>query len=113
MPARYAWEAVESGRIGTRHTAILALDAFAASGGANLVFAPALRAIAGTSHRDKPFWDLHLAFRRPPPLLDLFPTERRLRAAALTGEREFEPTARVLRRYVAPLPPWRTLKSVG
>jgi predicted acylesterase/phospholipase RssA len=113
VPARYAWEAVESGRIGTRHTAILALDAFAASGGSNLVFAPALRALAGTSHRDKPFWDLHVAFKRPPPLLELFPTERRLRVATLQGEREFEPTARVLRQLVAKLPPWRALKSVA
>jgi predicted acylesterase/phospholipase RssA len=113
VPARYAWDAIESGRIGTRHTTILALDAFAANGGANLVFAPALRALAGTSHRDKAFWDLHVAFKRPPPLLDLFPSERRLRAATLQGEREFEPTARVLRALVAKLPPWRALKSVA
>jgi predicted acylesterase/phospholipase RssA len=113
VPARYAWEAIEAGRIGTRNTAIVALDAFASSGGANAIFTPALRALSGTSHRDKPFWDLHVAFRRPPPLLDMFPTESRLRAASRQGEREFEPTARVLRRYVAPLPPWRTLKSVA
>ena len=29
VPARYAWEAVEAGRIGSRHTAVLALDAIA------------------------------------------------------------------------------------
>ena len=111
VPARYAWEAIEAGRIGTRHCAIVALDAFASSGGANAIFAPALRALSGTAHRDKPFWDLHLAFRRPPPLLEMFPTESRLRAASKHGEREFEPTARILRALLVKLRPWRELRS--
>ena len=111
VPARYAWEAIEAGRIGTRNTAIVALDAFASSGGANAIFTPALRALSGTAHRDKPFWDLHVAFRRPPPLLEMFPTESRLRAAATHGEREFEPTSRILRALLAKLPAWRELRS--
>jgi hypothetical protein len=113
VPARYAWEALEAGRIGSRNAAIVALDAFASSGGANAIFTPALRALSGTSHRDKPFWDLHVAFRRPPPLLEMFPTESRLRAAARHGEREFEPTARVLRRLLAPLGRWAELRSAS
>ena len=113
VPARYAWEAIEAGRIGTRNTAIVALDALASSGGANAIFTPALRALSGTAHRDKPFWDLHVAFRRPPPLLELFPTEARLRAAAVHGEREFESTARLLRALLAPLGAWRELRSAS
>jgi predicted acylesterase/phospholipase RssA len=113
VPARYAFEAIEAGRIGTRNTAIVALDAFASSGGANAIFTPALRALAGTAHRDKPFWDLHVAFRRPPPLLDLFPTESRLRSATTHGEREFEAIARLLRALLAPLKPWRDLRSAS
>ncbi len=113
VPARYAWESIEAGRIGTHNTAIVALDALASSGGANAIFTPALRALAGTAHRDKPFWDLHVAFRRPPPLLELFPTEARLRAATRHGEREFEPTARLLRALLAELRPWRELRSAS
>ncbi len=113
VPARYAWEAIEAGRIGTRNTAIVALDAFASSGGANAIFTPALRALSGTAHRDKPFWDLHVAFRRPPPLLEMFPTESRLRAATTHGEREFEPTVRILRALLAKLPAWSELRSVS
>ena len=113
VPARYAWEAIEAGRIGTRNCAIVALDAFASSGGANAIFTPALRALSGTAHRDKPFWDLHVAFRRPPPLLEMFPTESRLRAATTHGEREFEPTARILRALLAKLPPWGELRSAS
>ncbi len=113
VPARYAWEAIEAGRIGTRHTAIVALDALASGTGTNAVFAPALRALSGTAHRDKPFWDLHVAFRRPPPLLEMFPTEARLRAASRHGEREFEPTSRILRALLAPLPAWRELRTVS
>ena len=43
IPARYAWEAIEAGRIGTRHTAILALDAIAKPRGANALLLPLLR----------------------------------------------------------------------
>ncbi|MGH9885011.1 MAG: patatin-like phospholipase family protein [bacterium] len=113
VPARYAFEAIEAGRIGTRNTLIVALDALASSRGANAIFTPALRALAGTAHRDKPFWDLHVAFRRPPPLLDLFPSEGRLRSVTTHGEREFEPTARLLRALLAPLRPWRELRSAS
>jgi hypothetical protein len=109
IPARYAWDAIERGRIGTRNCAILALDAMAKPSGANAVLAPLLRTISATADRDRPFWDLHLNFRRAPPFLDLFPTTARLRRAADSGEREFGATAELLRHLLAPLPRWKEL----
>ena len=109
IPARYAWDAIEAGRIGTRHTAILALDAIAKPRGANALLLPVLRVASATADRDRAFWDLHVAFQRAPNFLDLFPTDARLAAAAATGAREFADTARVLPVLLAPVPPWKDL----
>jgi hypothetical protein len=109
IPARYAWEAIEAGRIGTRHVAILALDAFANPRGANVLMRPLLRAISATADRDRAFWDLHVNFRRAPSVIDLFPTHTRLAAAAESGAQEFADIARVLPVLLAPVPAWKEL----
>jgi len=109
IPARYAWEALESGRIGSRNYTLVALDALAAPRGANALLAPLFRVTAATSERDRPFWDLHVAFRNAPPFLDLFPTESRLRQAAERGRRDFGPTHELLEALRAPLRPWGEL----
>jgi hypothetical protein len=109
VPARYAWEALEAGRIGSRNYLLLALDAMAETGGVNAPLAPLLRTISATADRDRAFWDLHVNFRNAPPFLDLFPTEARLRRAARSGAREFARTAELLRAILAPLPPWSEL----
>ncbi len=109
IPARYAWEAIEAGRIGSRHAAILALDAFAKPRGSNALLLPLLRVASATADRDRAFWDLHVNFRRAPNFLDVFPTHTRLAAAAAHGEQEFAETARVLSVLLAPVPPWKQL----
>jgi len=103
------WEALEAGRIGTRHCTVLALDALAKARGANAALFPLLRVAAATADRDKAFWDLHHNFRNAPPFLALFPNEERLRQASAQGEREFEETARLLPPLLAPVPPWKDL----
>lgn len=109
VPARYAWEALEAGRLGSRSYLLLALDAMARTRGVNTPLVPLLRTISATADRDRAFWDLHLNFRDAPPFLDLFPTEARLRRAARSGAREFADTAELVRTILAPLPPWEEL----
>ena len=111
VPARYAWEAVEAGRIGSRNCVVVALDAMAQPVGANAVFAPLLRVVSASADRDHSFWDLHVAFRKCPPLLDLFPTDARLRKAARDGDQEFAETAALLRQLLVPLSAWKTLAA--
>ncbi|MEE8558448.1 MAG: patatin-like phospholipase family protein [Myxococcota bacterium] len=106
IPARYAWQALEGGRIGSRNYALVALDAMSTPGGAGRLLAPLQRVIAATAHRDGAFWDLRVHFRRTPPLFEIFPSESRLRRAADNGEREFESTGRLLRQLLSPLMPW-------
>jgi hypothetical protein len=109
IPARYAWEAIEAGRIGTRHTAIVALDAIAKPRGSNALLLPLLRVVSATADRDRAFWDLHVNFRRAPNFLDVFPSDSRLSAAAAQGAVEFAETAHVLAKLLAPVPPWKDL----
>jgi predicted acylesterase/phospholipase RssA len=109
IPARYAWEAIEAGRIGTRNTAILALDAIGKPRGSNALLLPLLRVASATADRDRAFWDLHVEFRRAPNFLDIFPTDARLAAAAAHGAHEFTETARVLPVLLAPVPAWKEL----
>jgi predicted acylesterase/phospholipase RssA len=111
LPGRFAWEAVERGRIGSRHCAIVALDPMVPSLGANAWLAPLQRVIASTSHRDKAFWDLRVEFRRPTSMLEVFPTDATLRRAQRSGEAEFEETAQLLRGLLAPLHPWAQLRE--
>src|SRR5262245_48280470 len=109
IPARYAWESVEAGRIGTRHVAILALDALAKPRGSNTLMLPLLRVASATADRDRAFWDLHVNFKRVPNVLDLFPSDARLASAAANGKYEFEETARALPALLAPVPAWKDL----
>ena len=109
IPARFAWQSIEAGRIGTRNCTIVALDAIAAPRGANAFLAPLLKAISATAERDRAFWDVHAVFKRCPPFLDLFPTESRLKRATRQGAEEFESTAVLLRSLLAPTPRWKDL----
>jgi hypothetical protein len=109
LPAQHAWQALESGRIGTRSCAIIALDALDAVGRVARPLAPLQRVIAATSQRDRPFWDLRVPFRRAPSMLDLFPRRATVQRAARDGELAFEESAQLLRTLLAPVPPWPRL----
>ena len=110
IPARYAWEAVEAGRIGTRHVAILALDALAQA--ARLERARCCRCCAWRRRpptATAPSGTCTSNFQRAPNFLDVFPSDARLATAAANGEKEFAETARVLPPLLAPVPPWKEL----
>jgi predicted acylesterase/phospholipase RssA len=111
LPARYAWDAIEAGRIGSRHSLIVGLDGMESQRGANAPFAPLQRVARATAHRDGPFWDLRVPFKRAPAILELFPRDATLRRAARTGEQEFQATSLLLRELLAPLAPWERVKA--
>jgi hypothetical protein len=111
VPGRHAWEAIEAGRLGARNCAIVALDALAARGGVSTALGPIQRVISATAERDKPYWDLCVRFRSAPSMLEVFPRESVVRGAADDGERQFEETAQLLTRLLAPVPAWRQLSA--
>ena len=99
------------GRLGSRHCAIVVLDAVSKAGGANAVVAPLLRTVSAASRRDRPYGDLHVPFRKGLPILELFPRESRLRKTTARGEVEFEPWIPELCAFLAPVSPWRELRG--
>jgi hypothetical protein len=111
-PAHAAWQAIESGRIGSGNCAIVALHAMQAGRGpTGLLLAPLAHAVSSTMQRDKPFRDLGVSFQRGPSLLELFPREQTLRRAIRTGRAEFEATAPSLGALLAPLPAWPEIEA--
>ncbi len=111
LPAQRAWQTVESGRLGRRNCAIVALDALVAARGRNRVLAPLQRALAATVQRDRAFWDLYVPYPRAPFVLDLVPRDSLLRGAADDGYEQTRETAELLRGLLAPLPRWEAIAS--
>ena len=111
LPAQRAWQTVESGRLGHRNCAIVALDALVAARGRNRVLAPLQRALAATVQRDRAFWDLYVPYPRAPFVLDLVPRDSLLRRAADDGYEQTRETAELLRGLLAPLPRWEAIAS--
>ncbi len=110
VPAHWAWDRVEAGLIGTRNCAIVALHALEApQKGARVLLSPFTRVFAATAHRDRPFWDLCVTFKRAPGVFDLLPSEATLRDAAEAGREAFEEAAGVLPELLKTLPPWREI----
>ena len=54
VPARFAWEHVQSGGIGTRNAFVLGLDCFAPQIGRNMLYIPLQRIAAENVSRDAP-----------------------------------------------------------
>jgi hypothetical protein len=111
IPARRAWQTLEAGRIDTRNTWIVALDALVASAGGTRWMRPARRVLAATLQRDKPWWDLYVPFLDTPFLLDIVPRPEMLRSAAEAGRKSVEPAVDVLRAGTAPLPRWAEIAA--
>ena len=74
-----------------------------------MLLSPFTRVLAGTAHRDRPFWDLCVTFKRAPGVFDLLPGEATLRDAALSGREAFEEAAGVLPELLKTLPPWHEI----
>jgi hypothetical protein len=111
IPARRAWQTLEDGRIGTRNSWIVAMDALVAAGGRNRLLLPAQRVLAATLQRDRPWWDLYVPFRDTPFVLDIVPRPPLLRRAAESGQKEMAEAVRILRTGTAPLPRWSEIES--
>ena len=74
-----------------------------------MLLSPFTRVFAATAHRDRPFWDLCVTFKRAPGVFDLLPSEATLRDAAEAGREAFEEVAGVLPELLKTLPPWREI----
>lgn len=104
VPARTAWEHVQSGQIGTRNAFVLGLDCFAPQIGRNMLFLPLQRVAAQNVARDAPFAQMVHRYRRVLSATTLVPGPRAVEKAFVNGRAEIEPLARFLRKILEPLP---------
>ena len=103
VPARAAWEHVQSGRIGTRNACIVGLDCFAPTFGRHMLFLPLQRIAAENVARNRPFTQVMFTYRRTLSPTILVPTQKTVQNAVRYGSREFARIAPVLQKFVEPL----------
>jgi predicted acylesterase/phospholipase RssA len=104
VPARFAWEHVQSGGIGSRNAFVLGLDCFAPQIGRNMLFLPLQRIAAENVSRDAPFAHLLFTYRRVLSPTSLVPRLRSLELAIKNGREEFLKEAPFLQKMLEPLP---------
>lgn len=104
VPARVAWEHVQTGHIGTRNAFVLGLDCFAPQFGRNVLFLPLQRVAAQTVARDAPFAHVVHRYRKVLSATTLVPGPSALERAFQNGRGELETQARFLRKILEPLP---------
>lgn len=106
VPAKGAFLAVQSGKIGTRNACILALDCFAPR--LTSPFLPLQSLVLQQVHRSMGFAHCTLAFRRPSNPLDLLPNDRSLQSSLKRGAHELENELPLLLALMSPLDPVET-----
>lgn len=104
VPARFAWEHVQSGGVGTRNAFVLGLDCFAPQIGRNMLFLPLQRIAAENVSRDALFAHHLFTYRRVLSPTSLVPRLRSLEMAIKNGREEFLTEAPFLQKMLEPLP---------
>ncbi|MFO0729264.1 MAG: patatin-like phospholipase family protein [Myxococcota bacterium] len=103
VPARFAWESVQRGRLGTRNAFIYGLDCFAPQFRRNMLFLPIQRIAAENVARDKPFAHALFTYRRVLSPAALVPGEKSMKTAIADGTAEFSKEGPFVKRMMEPL----------
>lgn len=105
VPARAAWEGVESGRIGTRNAFYLALDCFHpqwSAGHAWLI--PVTQAIQAQLPAQRPYYDWLVRFQPTPSPVNLLPSDEVFDKAFQWGWTQAEAILPQIQEALRPLP---------
>ncbi len=108
VPARSAWMGVQEGKIGRRNAFILALDCFAPSFNANLMFAPIQHLVQQNVKRDRPYAHFVKAFHDVLSPLNLLPRYEKVIQATVKGKRAMERDMPFVQKMLEPIrtPAW-------
>lgn len=104
VPARVAWEMVQSGRVGSRNALVVGLDCFAPGWNRNVAFLPLQRIAAENVARDRAFAQSWITFRRVPGPLAVVPQARAIRLALRHSRSDLERWTPFLLKMLEPLP---------
>ncbi len=104
VPARAAWEHVQSGHLGTRNAFIFGLDCFAPQIGRNVLFLPLQRLAAENVAREKHFAQSVFTYRWTLSPTSLVPKHRAVEHAIRRGKDEISKDGPFLMKMMEPLP---------
>jgi predicted acylesterase/phospholipase RssA len=104
VPARYAWEYVQAGRLKTRNAFILGLDCFAPQIRRNMLFIPIQRLAAENVARDRAFAQVLFTYKQVLSPTSLVPKQHAVELALTHGREELEREAPFLQKMLEPLP---------
>lgn len=104
VPARAAWEHVQSGHLGTRNAFIYGLDCFAPQIGRNVLFLPLQRLAAENVAREKHFAQHVFTYRWTLSPTALVPKHRAVEHAIRRGKEEMSKEGPFLQKMLEPLP---------
>ncbi len=104
VPARIAWEMVQSGTVVSRNAFVLGFDCFAPVLGRNLLFLPLQRIAAQSVRRNRPFAHTILSLRRVPGPLAVLPQIRDVEQAFRNTRDELSRKSPYLQKMLEPLP---------
>jgi predicted acylesterase/phospholipase RssA len=108
VPARFAWEYVQAGKIGTRNTFILGLDCFAPQIARNMLFIPLQRLAAENVSRDRAFAQMLFTYKQVLSPTSLVPKPRAVELAISHGREELSREGPFLQKMLEPIPPIST-----
>ncbi|MEQ9496318.1 MAG: patatin-like phospholipase family protein [Deltaproteobacteria bacterium] len=103
VPARAAWEYVQSGHLGTRNAFILGLDCFAPQIGRNVLFLPLQRIAAENVTKERGFAQHVFTYRWTLSPTSLVPKRRAVDQAIRRGKAEFAQQGPFVQKMLEPL----------
>lgn len=104
VPARTAWELVQTGQVGSRNAAVVALDCFAPALNRHLMFLPLQRIAAENVAKDRPFAHAFITLKKVPGPLAVVPRPAAIRHALRHSRAELERWSPFLMKMMEPLP---------
>jgi len=111
VPARAAWESMQSGTLETRNAFVLACDCFAPRAARGVVLYPIQHYVRANASQSLPYANLVLSYAKPPSSFRLLGNFERLERITRQAREEFQGVAGVVARAVAPLPSWSELDT--
>lgn len=105
VPARAAWTGVQEGKIKRRNAFILALDCFAPSLNANVLFAPIQHLLLQNVKRDRPYAHYTKAFHEVLSPINLVPRYDKVVQVVVKGKRSMERDMPFIKKMLEPIKP--------
>jgi hypothetical protein len=113
VPSRTAWHGVQEGKIRRRNAFILALDCFAPSLNANVLFAPIQQLVQQNVKADRPYAHFTKAFHDVLSPINLVPRYEKVVQATVRGKRTMEKDMPFVQKMLEPIRPPAYYKEQG